>query len=170
MLESCLYQTSKKGHLFGHISIGCIWPELWYVDLCHMGPFTVANAFSSCGVRAQQLQLMGSLVGSVVEACGLSFSMGCGILVLWPEIEPAAPALQGGFLTTGTQGKSLPILDLNATITVLSRKNGRKIQLVIVTKHATQYYVMFTGYIHMEQKCKHIVMINTKFGILVTSE
>ena len=67
-----------------------------------------------------------------------------------------APALQGGFLTTGTQGKSLPIIDLNATITVLSRKNGRKIQLVIVTKHATQYYVMFIGYIHMEQKCKHI--------------
>ena len=48
------------------------------------------------------------------------------------------------------------LIDLNETITVLSRKNGRKIQLVIVTKHATQYYVMFIGYILMEQKCKHI--------------
>ena len=41
------------------------------MDLCHMGPFTVAQEFSTCGVRAQQLQLVGSLAGSAVEALGL---------------------------------------------------------------------------------------------------
>ena len=34
----------------------------------------------------------------------------CGILVPRPEIEPMSPALQGGFLTTESPGKSL-ILD-----------------------------------------------------------
>ena len=34
-----------------------------------------------------------------------------GILVPWPGIEPASPALQGRFLTIGLQGKSsLPML------------------------------------------------------------
>uniref|UniRef100_A0A8C6D0K1 DUF4795 domain-containing protein n=1 Tax=Moschus moschiferus TaxID=68415 RepID=A0A8C6D0K1_MOSMO len=32
--------------------------------------------------------------------------MACGILVPRPRIEPASPALQGGFLTTGPRGKS----------------------------------------------------------------
>ena len=40
-------------------------------------------------------------------ACGLSCSVGCGILVLWPGIELASPALESGFLTTGPPGKSL---------------------------------------------------------------
>ena len=31
----------------------------------------------------------------------------CGILVLWPGIEPVFPALAGGFLTTGPPGKFL---------------------------------------------------------------
>ena len=36
----------------------------------------------------------------------LGCSVAYGILVPWPGIEPASPALQGGFLTTGPPGKS----------------------------------------------------------------
>ena len=39
--------------------------------------------------------------GIIVAACGLSCSVGCGILVPQPGIEPTSPELQGGFLTTG---------------------------------------------------------------------
>ena len=42
-----------------------------------------------------------------VVACVLSWSVVCGILVHWPGIKPTFPALQGEFLTTGPQGKSL---------------------------------------------------------------
>ena len=39
---------------------------------------------------------------------GLSCPVACGILVLWPGIEPTFPApLEGGSLTTGPPGKSL---------------------------------------------------------------
>ena len=43
---------------------------------------------------------------SVVVAHGFSCPAACEILVPWPEIEPAPPALQGRFLTTGPPGKS----------------------------------------------------------------
>ena len=46
-------------------------------------------------------------VGSVVVARHLSFSMAYETLVPEPGIEPASPALQGGFLTTVPPGKSL---------------------------------------------------------------
>ena len=36
-----------------------------------------------------------------------SHHMACGILFPRPGIEPASPALQDGFLTTGPPGKSL---------------------------------------------------------------
>ena len=42
--------------------------------------------------------------GSVVVARWLSCSAACGILVPQPGIEPASPALEGRFLTTGHQG------------------------------------------------------------------
>ena len=42
----------------------------------------------------------------LVVAHGLSCSTACGILVSRPGIEPASPALQGRFLTTGKPGKS----------------------------------------------------------------
>ena len=48
-------------------------------------------------------------MGSLVEACGLSFSNACGILVPWPGIKPTSPASEGGFLTTGPPGKSLQL-------------------------------------------------------------
>ena len=44
---------------------------------------------------------------SLVVALGLSCPSACGILVPQPGIEPASPALEGGFLTTGPPGKSV---------------------------------------------------------------
>ena len=38
---------------------------------------------------------------------GLSCSMACRILLPQPGIKPASPELEGGFLITGTAGKSL---------------------------------------------------------------
>ena len=40
------------------------------------------------------------------SACGLSCSETCGISAPWPRIEPTSPALQGGFLTNVSPGKS----------------------------------------------------------------
>ena len=44
--------------------------------------------------------------GSLIEAHGLSYPAACGILVPRPGIEPASPALEGGFFTAGPPGKS----------------------------------------------------------------
>ena len=44
-------------------------------------------------------------MGSVIAMCRLSCSATCEMLVLWPAIKPASPALQGGFLTPGPPGK-----------------------------------------------------------------
>ena len=43
---------------------------------------------------------------SLAVARGLSCFVACGILVPGPGVEPASPALQDGFLTTGPPGKS----------------------------------------------------------------
>ena len=45
-------------------------------------------------------------VGSVVVARGLSCPTACGIFVPQLGIEPASPALEDGFFTTGPPGKS----------------------------------------------------------------
>ena len=56
--------------------------------------FVVAcGLLSSCGVQA-------------LECTGLSCPMACGILFPRPGVNPASPALEGGFLTTGPPGKS----------------------------------------------------------------
>ena len=60
----------------------------------------VRASLPSCGVQAS------GHASSVVVACGLSCPAAFGILVPWPGIEPASPALQGGFFTTGWPGKS----------------------------------------------------------------
>ena len=49
---------------------------------------------------------------SLVVACSLSYSKVCGILVPQPEIEPASPALQSGFLTTRWPGMSRDTLQI----------------------------------------------------------
>ena len=43
----------------------------------------------------------------LVMACRLSCSEACGILVSWPGIKPASPALQVAFSISGPSGKSL---------------------------------------------------------------
>ena len=48
-----------------------------------------------------------SVCVSLVVAYGLSCPMTCGILVLWPGVEPMSPALEGTFLATGPPGQSL---------------------------------------------------------------
>ena len=64
------------------------------IFLVSSGPFTAAHGLSSYGAWA-----------SVVAV--LSCFAACGILVSRPGMEPASPALQGRFLTTGPPGKSL---------------------------------------------------------------
>ena len=62
----------------------------------------VCRLLSSCGTWALQLRH----TGSVVVARGLSCPAACKFLVPLPGIEPASPALEDGFLTTGPPGKS----------------------------------------------------------------
>ena len=58
----------------------------------------------SCSTWSLSLQLAGfSLV------VGLSCPVVCGILVPGPGVEPASPALEGGFLITAPLTKSLDI-------------------------------------------------------------
>ena len=63
-----------------------------------------------CGCIGSQLHHAGSFIvvhrPSSYMACRLSCSIACGILVPQPGIEPASPALQSRFLTTGLPGKS----------------------------------------------------------------
>ena len=61
-----------------------------------VGSVLVVHRLSSCGW------------GSLVAAHELSCSMACGMLVLQLGIKPASLALQGGFLSTRSPGKSHP--------------------------------------------------------------
>ena len=45
-----------------------------------------------------------------VAVHSLCYPVTCGNLVPWPGFKPASPALEGGFLTSGPQGKSLLLL------------------------------------------------------------
>ena len=56
-------------------------------------------------IHARSLTVTRGLSGSVVEACELSYSSACRILVPQTGIKPMFPALQGRFLTTGPPGK-----------------------------------------------------------------
>ena len=71
--------------------------------LQRMGSLLRRTGFSGCGARA-----------SLVVACGLSCPVARWILVPRPGIKPVSPALEGRFLTTGPQGKSLKHLFLKA--------------------------------------------------------
>ena len=73
-------------------------------------------SLSSCGTWAPER--VGSVVcgtwavslrhtSSVAVARELSCPAACGILVPRPGIQPASPALGGGFFTAGPPGKSL---------------------------------------------------------------
>ena len=65
-----------------------------------VGSVVVVRGPSSCGTQAPEC------VGSVVAASGPSCPAACGILVPQPGMQPASPALQDGFFTTGPPGKS----------------------------------------------------------------
>ena len=47
---------------------------------------------------------------TVVALLRISCSVACGILALWPEIQPTSPELHGAFLTTGPWEKSVDLL------------------------------------------------------------
>ena len=97
-----------KNYLFIYLAVSGLSCGMW--DLCFgmwdlffvaCRLFVVAcRLLSSCGPRALERE------GSVVVARGLSCPEACGILVPRPGIEPASPALEGRFLTTGPPGKS----------------------------------------------------------------
>ena len=83
-----------------------IWLHL--VSVVALGPLLFMHDFTLWSmdslVEARGLR---SPRASVVVACGLSCSVARGILVLQPGIQPASPAFQDGFSTTGLSGKSL---------------------------------------------------------------
>ena len=68
------------------------------------GAFTVACGIFSLWRAGFFLAVVLGLQSS--RARGFSCSAACGILVPPPGIEPASPALEGRFLTTGPPGKS----------------------------------------------------------------
>ena len=70
------------------------------IRLCQV--LVVACGISCCSSWTLRLWYMGSMV----EARGLSCCVAHGILVSQSGTEPASPALQGGFLTTGLPGTS----------------------------------------------------------------
>ena len=78
----------------------------WVLVAVH-GIFVEACRIFPCGVRVFSLSLRRA--SSVIVACGLNCPVAYGILVPCPGIEPASPALEGGFFTTGPPGKSLYI-------------------------------------------------------------
>ena len=66
---------------------------------------------------------LGWLVGSLIVACGLSCPAARGVSVLWPGIKPEFPALEGGFLTAGSAGKSR---DLGILIGIRAVRNRKQ--------------------------------------------
>ena len=66
---------------------------------------------SSCGVQAPE-RMDSVIVAHRLSSCGLRVLLpcACGILGPQPGIEPASPALEGGFLITGPQGKSPSVI------------------------------------------------------------
>ena len=117
-----LYRFSYSSYEWSHVVGGFLWLTSFlsmlfflntyflfiylFIWLCWVlvaacGIFSLQRmSFSSCGAWVPEC------VGSVVVACGLSCPVACGILVPWPGMEPAFPALEGRFLTTGPPGKS----------------------------------------------------------------
>ena len=79
---------------------------------------SLVTAFQVSELKAEPLMCTQSwCTGSVVVAGGLSCSEACGILVPQPGMEPASPALQGGFPTAGPSGESQVVF----LVTSLSR-------------------------------------------------
>ena len=94
----------------------------------------------SCSTRT----LFFRCAGSVVVAGELSCPAAHGFLVLWPGVEPASPALEGGFITTGPPG--LPLVSLWAhcsfsyiTLPFFVWSSSSAKMLMLVTSHFSCY-------------------------------
>ena len=112
-VQEIVWKTSTK-----------IWEESQWIVMKHLEMTDVDHFFflrfiyltllgSSCGIwdlRYVMWHLLLWHMDCLVVVCRLSSSIACGIWVPWPGIEPASPALQAGFLTTGPLGKSLGLL------------------------------------------------------------
>ena len=85
--------TIKIGKFF---KLGSLGPVPYYLTFRNI--YVVIWPCLSCGRHAQWSQHVGCCPAA------------CGILVPQPGVEPASSALEGGFLTTGQQGKSLGLL------------------------------------------------------------
>ena len=83
--------------------------------------------------------------------------MACGILVPWPGIEPASPALGGGFFTTGPPEKS-PVI----TIISLYRKQKNQTKVWRDCELAQQYMGPF-GLKGMIFSVYHIASVGAYF-------
>ena len=106
-------------HLLIHHSVfGCDEPHLRYagpfprgVHVLHCRLLSSCAALSSCGARLSSCGVQAlEHTRASVKACGPSCPAAYGIRGPRPGIEPASLALEGGFLTTGPPGKSLPTL------------------------------------------------------------
>ena len=84
-------------------------------SLQHMG---ASLLLWRAGSRACRLSSC-SMLASLVVVLGLSCPMASGILAPRPRIEPESPALEGGFSTTGPQGKSHKIYFFRAVLDLL---------------------------------------------------
>ena len=80
--------------------------KIWPVDSCVLSALPVTPSLFFGGVV---LSLYCSTRASLVAVHRLSCPAACPILVPRPGIEPASPALEGGFFTTAPPGKSLPV-------------------------------------------------------------
>ena len=104
--ESGLKYMCMYAYIYIYIYIyilGCVRSKLWPMGalLHHVGSSVAVHGLSNCSMWV----LVSA--GSVAAVCGLSYYAACKILAPLPGIEPLSPALQGGFLTTGTPEKSL---------------------------------------------------------------
>ena len=101
----------------GYSSLRCAGFSLWWLLLWRSTGSRHAG-FSSCSTQASVVAARG-LSGCSVQALGHAGFSSCGawaqlLCGMWdlsgPGIEPASPALAGGFLTTVPPGKSLTCL------------------------------------------------------------
>ena len=97
-----------------------IWLHWVLVAVCRL---------SSCGACVLDL------------AHGLSCPVACGILVPRSVIEPASPALEGGFLTTGPPGKS-QMYGFNGLFVNFQFCSTDQKSILLPVAHSLDYYTL----------------------------
>ena len=86
----CFFYISVLCQFFLYICFICLFWSLWNGGIFHCGAWTLVVSW---------------MWTSVVLALKLNHLVACRILVPWPGIKPASPALQGRYLPTGPSGK-----------------------------------------------------------------